>query len=143
MPGFLSQYTDIERIDLGGGYWVDIKKYLTSADASAAQRALTRPKVRSKIGEKSSELEGDTDIAAYHEEMVLRSVVEWNLDDENGKVLPMNRETYRKLPQAVVNKLVQRIGELQGEGGERSSEEANSFRSESVASDLRGEGTAA
>ena len=40
MPGFLAAYEGTERIPLPGGYWVDVKRCLSSAEYAPVELAL-------------------------------------------------------------------------------------------------------
>lgn len=76
-----SGYAGTERINLANGYWVEIKKCLSSAEAAFCEAAMM-PDHRLADGAQSSTL----DQRAYRTEMVVQSLVAWNLDDDDGTV---------------------------------------------------------
>lgn len=108
--GFLSLYDEIERVKLGGEWWVDIKRYLTSNEADRAQRALVAPKMQTKVtdsgrqGQQRNQADaGDVrevtttiDQGAYHHELLVAAIVTWNLTDQNDTLLPLTPEMSRR-----------------------------------------------
>ena len=90
MPGkgFLSQYEGTTRVDLGGGYWVDVKKVLSYAESEAAEKAglVFRTSDPSDSEDGKTHTKVEIEPAAKLFEQVLASVVAWNLDDETGKI---------------------------------------------------------
>ena len=114
--GFLSHYSDVERIDVTppgsaeGPFYVSIKKYLTGDEFEAAKRALSTVKVA------DSGITPEPDIAAYQRELIVASVLDWNLTDENDQVLPLapladKRISVGKLPETVLAQLLLKINE--------------------------------
>ena len=114
--GFLSHYSDTERIDVtpvgveDGPYYVVIKKYLTGDEFEAAKRALSSVKIE------DSNLTPEPDIAAYQRELIVASVIDWNLTDENDQPLPLTplpakRTSVGKLPETVLSSLLIKINE--------------------------------
>lgn len=93
MGGFLSLYNQTDRVDMGGGYYVDIKRFLSDAEHDRAQRALVSPRIETTVS-------GDGDSApksvatvvdqqAYNHEVMVMAIVGWNLTDEQGEPLPL------------------------------------------------------
>lgn len=115
MAGFLSAYSGTERIDVGGGYWIEIKTCLSRADTEVAERLLsTATTVRDGNGERV------TDTAGYRTFMVAASIVDWNLDDEDGAVWVVNndaakRRNVARLPESVFTQVFLRVDELNGQ----------------------------
>lgn len=115
MPGFLSDYAATTTITFGdeGQWWVKVRQHLRRGDFRAAQTALVRP-IMSFTGTDSdtkAETHGDVDHVGYQNELVVRGVVDWNLTDENGVLLPLAPEAARRqsvdaLPEEVFEKIV-------------------------------------
>lgn len=79
--GFLSAYEGIERVELDGGYWIDIKKTLSAAEMQHAEKILAaRPTVDPGTGRGEAQI----DSAGYRNAMLSNSIVAWNLDEEDG-----------------------------------------------------------
>lgn len=110
MSGFLSLYSGTERVILGGDYWVEIRQFLSNADYATAQRALFIPKV------KNQEVTATIESEAYQQTLVLLSIVNWNLTDENNVLMPVTIESVRRLPQRSFLQLLDRITELNNQG---------------------------
>jgi hypothetical protein len=137
MSGFLSLYNKAERVNLtgvpeteDGTWWVDVKVSITKSDYDAAQRRLMRNKLNLSGGKSS--LDGDLDIPGFEEEMLVRSIVGWNLTDDSGTTLPLSpepllRKAIMSLPSSVVSQIYERVNDL---NGRRSEAETDSFRSE-------------
>lgn len=85
MPGFLSLYDGVDRIQIDdlSEWWVDIKRALSVADSEDAERAL----LDIQIGEGTTK--ATVDPTAKQFEQVLASIVKWNLTDRAGNVLPV------------------------------------------------------
>ncbi len=128
MAGFLSLYNKSERVNLvnvpetdDGAFWVDVKVSINKADYDAAQRRLMRNKLNMS-GNKST-LDGDLDIPGFEEEMLVRSIVGWNLTDDNGSSLPLVpepalRKAIMSLPASVIAQVYERVNELNARRGE-------------------------
>lgn len=112
--GFLGLYSGTEKIDVAPGYWVEVKKFLTNADYSEAQKALVvRPHI--KGGENGQTVEGGIESESYMQVVVLRGTVAWNLTDENDADLPITIESIERIPQPIFLKVYTRISELNNE----------------------------
>ena len=101
--GFLNRNSfETERIDLDGGYWVDIKNHLTITEANSARSLETRLTFVGEIDKLSkgtSKFE-TPDINSAVFQRVLASVVAWNFDDDAGNIVPCNTNNKsRYLPQ--------------------------------------------
>lgn len=102
--GFLSAYTGTIRVLVGpdndeSKYWVDLKKYITQGAQEAAESALTKLRIV------DGQTVADPDVAKYRKLMVLAAVDDWNLDDDNGQILPINPHSVQRLPMPVFDKL--------------------------------------
>lgn len=88
MPGFLSEYEGTEQIDLGGGYWVEVKKCLSRAEM-AHMEAVMGGRQRVEVKEGGHQF-AELDTGAGRTELVVWSLVAWNLDDPDGTIWPLD-----------------------------------------------------
>jgi hypothetical protein len=125
MGGFLSLYDETDRIDLGGGYYVDIRRYLSDEDDERATRALTKPQLRTTTTQNketdSSEVTStiDYDQSAYSRVLISSAVIGWNLTDRDGNPLPLAPDAARvasikSLPVFATKKILAKIKENEG-----------------------------
>jgi len=131
--GFLSAYTGTTRVQVGdpeGKYWVDIKKYLTQGAQEKAEACLLKTK------SVSGELVSEPDIAKYRKELVLAAIDDWNLDDENGHIWPINAQSVARLPISVFNTIFNSINQ---DNGKRTPEEQATFRVGSLSGNSDGD----
>ena len=90
MPGkgFMARYEGTTRIDLGDGYWVDVKKVLTYAESEAAEKAglsfHTNDPTQSPDGAVHTKVAIEPQARLF--EQVLSSIVGWNLDEPDGTI---------------------------------------------------------
>ena len=122
--GFLSAYTGKTRIKVGpegSDYWVDLKKFVTQGGQELAEKALL------KMVTVDGSPEARPDVASYRKHMVLASLDDWNLDDDEGKVLPLNIRSVERLPILVFNQLWEQI-QVNNSEAQRSPEEQIDFR---------------
>lgn len=141
MPGFLSAYDGVEHIDLGRGYWVDVKKCLSHAELQQAQ---------AKMGASRQTVEANrqyatVDMNAFETELLALSIVDWNLDDEHGEKWPLapdrsRRASIARLPGPVASQIYQVCNELNGPKAKR---DAAQFPGEDLGGDSGGDAGAA
>jgi hypothetical protein len=124
MPGFLSAYEGTERVDLGRGYWADVKKCLSSAEMGAVEAAMGG-RQRMDVGSGRQFVQLDT--RAGRVEMVVASLIDWNLDGEDGTIWPLDpdkppykpgcgrRQSVDRLPGPVFDKIWKRCDDLNGQ----------------------------
>lgn len=110
MAGFLSLFNTPERLPVAEGFWIDIKKSLTTEDYEAAQRTLLG-KMSMVAGEG---IRSNPDTISYQQELVFRAIVDWNLTDENEALLPLSpevnkRASIKKLPQEIFLDIYQKV----------------------------------
>lgn len=84
MPGFLEDtgYGGTTKVDLGGGYWAEVKNCLSTAEKEWVD-ALLGGKQKVDVGGQRQFAE--LDIAGSRTEMVVQSLVEWNITEEDGR----------------------------------------------------------
>jgi hypothetical protein len=105
--GFLSAYEGVRRVDLGRGYWVDLVLHISQGSKEAAERAASKVKVSA-----SGLTDVEPDVVAFRQLMILGHVHAWNLDDDNGRIWPVNIQSVRRLPGDVFEELWQVVNEL-------------------------------
>lgn len=122
--GFLSAYTGNTRVKVGpadSDYWVDVKKFVTQGGQEQAEKALL------KMVAVDGSPEPRPDVASYRKHMVLASIDDWNLDGDDGKVMPVNLQSVQRLPISVFNQLWLQVQENNSEA-QRSPEDQLDFR---------------
>lgn len=122
--GFLSAYTGTVRVQVDSEdpkYWVDLKKYITQGAQEAAESALTKLRII------DGQTVADPDVAKYRKLMVLASIEDWNLDDDNDQILPINLQSVQRLPMPVFDKLWLQVQQNNSDS-KRSSDEQLDFR---------------
>jgi hypothetical protein len=90
---FTDLYDETKRVELRGGFHVTLRKYLSASDIF-------------KAGEKDHP----------GTELIVTSLVEWDLTDKNGNVMPINTATVEDLPSPVFNKLNKNVNDLLKDG---------------------------
>jgi hypothetical protein len=119
---FTSLYDANEDVDLGNGFSVTLRKYLSEDDFQAASGALVKNRRFREAGAET-EITGDFDALAYNRVLVERALVSWNLTTDNpkpdGEPIPIPLSDYRSgrynLPQPVFRLVLKRVLELNEE----------------------------
>jgi len=79
--GYKAKRFGVSKVDLGdSGYWVELRP-ISKGEAEDFQTTATDDKARSDAGE----------------EMLVRMIARWNLDDEDGAAIPISRDAVRDL----------------------------------------------
>lgn len=133
--GFLSKFKTVERVDLGDGYWADVRQYLTRAQMAEAQTRLAKLSVSMQ----KQDVSADMDLNAFQAELAAQAIVGWNLTDENDRPMPFAplealRKSLDLVPPFVVEQIVTPI-KLQPET------DAATFQGEGAAGAGDGEGS--
>lgn len=90
--GFLSAYSGTHRLDVGGGYGIELKDCLSAVEKQRAEKALTgNPRV-----DLSGRAEAALDTTAFAVEMVVASIVGWDLDENDGTVWALEPEQVKR-----------------------------------------------
>lgn len=109
--GFLSAYSGTHRVAVphpDREYWVELREHLphgATEKSAAALQAVTM------VGNK---VQPTPDVYKSRAELVLASIVDWNIDDDNGTVWPVNMQSIRRLPEPVFDLLYQAIEQSNG-----------------------------
>lgn len=137
--GFLSIYKQTDRVELGGGYYVDILRFLSQAQTARAEAVRMSKDIRSEArdGEVTATVI-QIDQQAYNLEILVAAIEAWNLDDEDGAPLPLppyipgkptgedlanrvRRESIGRLPQFAVNRILKQITDNEKAGADAES----------------------
>lgn len=141
MPGFLSAYEGTERIELGRGYWVDVKRCLSSAEYTPVEMALGS-RQRPVANGKGQVTFGEINQHEAQVRMLLASIEDWNLDDDGVK-WPLSpeaakRASIERLPSGVRMMVYKRCDDL----NDPDEAEQARFRDDGELGDLDGDGGA-
>lgn len=101
--GFLSAYEGTQKVTVGDparGYWVELKEVLSQGAKEKAEQALQG---RQRIN--GGDVIAQMDVARYRQLMVLASIKDWNLDDDGGRIWPINLQSVQRLPGVVFDQL--------------------------------------
>lgn len=107
--GYVAKYAGTEKITLvtDTSYWVELRKCLSRSQLAEAEAVLSQATI---------DMEGKgtvkPNIMLYRDMMVAFSVASWNLDDENGNVLPVNLATVGFLAGSDFDVVYKRVDEL-------------------------------
>ncbi len=105
--GFLSAYSGITRVPVGDperGYWVELREVLSQGARQKAEQELMG---RQQLN--GNDVHMKMDVVSYRQLMLLASINDWNLDDDNGKVWPINVQSIQRLPGPVFDDLWVRV----------------------------------
>lgn len=139
---FLDDYTESVRVELGHGYWIDIKPVLTYAEQRAAEKHLRATRtVVDENGKATTTVIPNLD--AYRFTRLMAAITDWNLDEKDGSIWSLDpkhkAENVNRLPASVVKKVDEQIDALSKED----TAERVDFRDEAVGSDSDGDTWAA
>lgn len=133
--GFLSAYEGSRKIviDEKRGYWVDLRDFVSQGAKEDAERTL------SKVVMKHGEAVPMPDVARYRQLMLVAAIKDWNLDDDNGQVWPIDLRHVQKLPGNIFDDLWK---EVDGVNKDRTPEEERQFPVEDLGGSEDGFGRA-
>lgn len=100
--GFLSAYDGVDRLVIEHpekDYWVDVRRHITHGATEKSASALQGVELV------EGKAKPTPDVYKSQSELVLASVADWNLDDDNGTVWPINMQSIRRLPEAVFDQI--------------------------------------
>lgn len=91
MPGFLqaSGYDGTEKIDLGNGYWAEVKRCLSAEEMAFVENTMGAGRQRIDVSNGGRQF-AELDIRSSWTEMVVQSLASWNVDDPDGTVWPLD-----------------------------------------------------
>jgi hypothetical protein len=123
--GFLSAYEGTNKVvvDEERGYWVELAKHVSQGEKEEAERSL------SKIVMVNGEATPTPDVARWKQLMLAASIKEWNLDDDNGAVWPIDLKHVQMLPSDIFDELWKVVTTA---NKEKTPQEERQFPAESV-----------
>ena len=98
-----NRFGTLTRVELDGGYWVDVAP-LTKAEDDAAQEALTGS-LEGPVSDLAS-LRARLNQRGYTDVLLTSAIKVWNLDDEDGHVLPITVDTIQGLADGDATKIL-------------------------------------
>lgn len=107
--GYVAKYAGTEKLTLvtDPGYWVELRKCLSRAQLAEAEGVLSQATI---------DMEGKgtvkPNIMLYRNMMTAYSIASWNLDDDNGNILPVNLATIGYLAGPDFDAVYKRVDEL-------------------------------
>lgn len=104
---------EVDRIDLGDGFWIDIKRELSAGDSEFISNEIIKlrlkPAAFTKVGKPTiSDIE-KTELKTGNIATLLRAITAWNLTDRSGKEVPVTRESISQLKTRVYDKLLEEV----------------------------------
>jgi hypothetical protein len=99
MPDYSSRYDQVERIELGGDFWVDVQTCLTGAQLSAIESKRITYGVEKAKNDKGVEVTRRVivkiDAEVYEHELAIASIVDWNITD-GGVKWPLSPDAVKR-----------------------------------------------
>ncbi len=111
--GFLDIYSGTTKVDVGNNFYIEIKKHLSNAEYTTAQKAL----IKDQRMDTTAGLTAQIDTAAYQLAIMKKAIVGWNLTGHNDEPIAVTDDTISALPQIVFNKVYQAIEASEEEAG--------------------------
>jgi len=127
-------YGQTDKVELGGGYYVAVKRFLSVAETARAEAVRMSKDIRSEVDNDSKRATSviTVDQQAYNVEIMVAAIDDWNLDDDNGPLpLPpyipgkptgddpanrVRRESVGRLPDFAVKRILTKIKENEEAG---------------------------
>lgn len=133
--GFLSAYEGTTKVPIGDperGYWVELREVLSQGARQKAEQELMG---RQQLN--GNDVLMKMDVVGYRQMMLLASIKDWNLDDDNGHVWPINLKSVQRLPGPIFDQLWSIVDES---NAPRSVADQRQFRESGDARSEDGEG---
>lgn len=133
--GFLSAYEGTTRVTIGDperGYWVELREVLSQGARQKAEQELMG---RQQLN--GNDVLMKMDVVGYRQMMLLASIKDWNLDDDSGRIWPINLQSVQRLPGPVFDQL---WSEVDASNAPRSVAEQRQFHGAGDAGSENGEG---
>ena len=101
--GFLDAYSGTTKVPIGDpdrGYWVELRNVISQgAKEKAEQELMGRQQINGNVAVTKMNVVG------FRQQMVLASIKDWNLDDDQGRIWPFNMQSISRLPGPVFDQL--------------------------------------
>lgn len=102
--GYTSRYDALETIELGDGYKVQVKRCLTGDEMDRCRRETMKwrtelvkvPDGNGGFDEQWRAVLANVDPTLLSKEWAIASIMEWNIDDAEGKVLPLHCQNHQR-----------------------------------------------
>lgn len=105
--GYKTKRFGATKVDLGDGYWAEVAP-LTKAEDDECQRALLGGELEGSVGDAQA-LRARFHQREYTDQMLLFAIRRWNLDDDDGSILPVDLPHIQGLADADSDKLLAEI----------------------------------
>jgi hypothetical protein len=118
---FLSSYEGINRLKIGPSgldYYIDVREHVSYKQREAAEKAL------SEMQFSGTQANVTPDVTRYRQLLMLAHIVEWNLDNEDGTIWPIDFEHIGMLPDDVFDQVWKQVD---GQSDKRSKEAQRRF----------------
>jgi hypothetical protein len=96
---------EVDRIDLGEGDWVDIKRQMSYGDDQKLVASYMNVQARVRAGEPDV----DISLGTGNITLLALNIKDWNLKDESGQLMPIAETTIQRLNKSTATKLVEEI----------------------------------
>lgn len=93
-------------------YWVELKSKLSYGDALAAQKALLNIEAVEQLDTEERDMVTKLESDTYFTTLLLRAIVRWNLDDEDGSTWEITAENIARLENEDGQELIRHAREL-------------------------------
>lgn len=93
-------------------YWVELKSKLSYGDALAAQKALLNVEAVEQLDTDEHDVVTKLESDTYFTTLLLRAIVRWNLDDEDGSTWEVTAENIARLENEDGQELIRHAREL-------------------------------
>lgn len=109
--GYRATVFGVTKVALDDHYWVEIKP-LTKAESDECQRVLLGGELEGALGDGQA-LRARLHQREYTDQLLLCAIARWNLDDEQGAVLPITLETIQGLAEEHATRLLAVVRRLE------------------------------
>lgn len=111
--GYAAGHADTEKIVLTDqNYWVEILTCLPRKALKRAEAAMSQAVVKQGKTQEDTEVSMSPDMAGYRDLMVLGSIASWNLDGDDGQILPIDLDGVGVLSGPDFNLIYKRVDAL-------------------------------
>ena len=102
--GYKAKRFGVRKVDLDQGYWVEVAP-LTKAEDDECQRVLLGGELEGPLGDVQA-MRARLHQKEYTDQILCFAIKRWNLDGEDGAVLPVTLETVQGLADADSTKIL-------------------------------------
>lgn len=102
------EHEELVEINLGDGDWIKVRPRLSWGDRLNIRGGA----VRMDFGGTEGEVETALDLEEMNIRLVERAIVEWNLKDPEGKLMPISRESILALDEEAGDAILEYLGAL-------------------------------